>query len=425
MVLVKIGAKRDGTITAMDVELKYQAGAFPGSPVGAGSMTALACYDVPNFRIVGWDVVTNSPKVAAYRAPGAPISAFGVESAVDELAGKLGIDPIVLREKNGAKNGTKASYGPTFQNIGYMETLQALKDHPNSKFKLCPNQGRGIAAGFWFNVGGESTAAVHIGEDGSATVVTGNPDIGGSRASMAMMAAEVLGVSVDQVRPIVADTASIGYSMLTGGSRTTFATGMAVIQAAEKVVTELKRRASVIWSVDADKVTWKSGAAVCLDPAKDAPPLTLEKLAGQSGRTGGPISAEVSLNAQGAGPGWGVHMCDVEVDPETGGVTVLRYTVAQDVGRAIHPSYVEGQMQGGAAQGIGWALNEEYIFDAKGEARRMFWNSVCTSAAWASNSSSLMPGICTVVNWNRLWSPGRSKTRAGQRAICSALGPAR
>ncbi len=117
-----------------------------------------------------------------------------------------------------------------------------------------------------------------------------------------------------------------------------------------------------------DQVEWKGGQAICLDPAKaDAKPLTLKGLAGQSARTGGPISAEVSLNAQGAGPGFAVHVCDVEVDPETGHVTVLRYTAAQDVGRAIHPSYVEGQMQGGAAQGIGWALNEEYIFDAEGQ----------------------------------------------------------
>jgi CO/xanthine dehydrogenase Mo-binding subunit len=319
---------------------------------------------VPNFRIVGWDVVTNSPKVAAYRAPGAPIAAFGVESALDELALKLGMDPIDLRLKNGARDGVRASYGPTFQNIGFLETLEALKTHPNSQVPLGPNQGRGVAAGFWFNVGGESTAAVHIGEDGTATVVTGNPDIGGSRASMAIMAAEVLGLPVDRVRPVVADTASIGYSMLTGGSRTTFATGMAVTQAAEKVVAELKKRAARIWDVPVEQVEWKEGKAMCL--AKDTPPLTLRGLAGQSARTGGPISAEVSLNAQGAGPGFAAHVVDLEVDPETGHVTILRYTAAQDVGRAIHPSYVEGQMQGGAAQGIGWALNEEYVFDAEG-----------------------------------------------------------
>ncbi|HWF76279.1 MAG TPA: xanthine dehydrogenase family protein molybdopterin-binding subunit [Caulobacteraceae bacterium] len=364
---VKLGAKKDGTITAAEVELKFQAGAFPGSPVGTACMTALACYDIPNFRIVGWDVVTNSPKTAAYRAPGAPISAFGVECALDELAQKLGMDPVDLRDKNGARDGVKAAYGPTFQNIAFLDTLARIRQHPNYHVPLKANQGRGVAAGFWFNVGGESTGAVRVSDDGTLTVATGNPDIGGSRAGMAMMAAEVFGVPVDNVRVTVPDTQSIGYSMLTGGSRTTFAVGMAVVRASEKVVADLKKRAAGIWQVAEDQVAWKNGEAICLDPAKaDAKPLTLKGLAAQSGRTGGPIQAEVSLNAQGAGPGFAVHSCDVEVDPETGHVTVLRYTAAQDVGRAIHPSYVEGQLQGGAAQGVGWALNEEYIFDAEG-----------------------------------------------------------
>jgi CO/xanthine dehydrogenase Mo-binding subunit len=365
---VRLGAKSDGTVVAADVVLKYQAGAFPGSPVGAGSMTALACYDIENFRITGYDVVTNSPKVAAYRAPGAPIAAFAVESAVDELALKLGMDPIALREKNAVRDGVKAAYGPTFRNIGYVETLEAIRDHPHYKAPLGPNQGRGIAVGFWFNVGGESTATVNVGEDGTAVVATGNPDIGGSRASMAMMAAEVLGLPIEKVRPIVADTASIGFSMLTGGSRTTFATGMAVTQAAQKIVEDLKRRAAATWDVPLDKVEWIDGCAVCLDPAKtDAKDLSLADLAAKSARTGGPIGAQVSLNAQGAGPGFGAHICDVEVDPETGHVSVIRYTAAQDVGKAIHPAYVEGQIQGGVAQGVGWALNEEYIFDGDGK----------------------------------------------------------
>ncbi len=362
---VKLGAKRDGTITAATVVLKFQAGAFPGSPVGAAGMTALACYDIANFHITGFDVVTNSPKVAAYRAPGAPIAAFGVECAIDELALKLGMDPIALREKNAVRDGVKAAYGPTFRNIGYVETLAAIRDHPHYTAPLGPNQGRGVAVGFWFNIGGESTAAVHVNDDGSALVATGSPDIGGSRASMAMMAAEVLGLPVEKVRPIVADTASIGFSMVTGGSRTTFATGMAVTQAAQQIVVDLKRRAAQTWDVPVDQVEWLDGAAICRDPAKAD--LSLAALAARAGQTGGPISAQVSLNAQGAGPGFGAHICDVEVDPETGGVTVLRYTAAQDVGRAIHPAYVEGQVQGGVAQGIGWALNEEYIFDRDGK----------------------------------------------------------
>ena len=363
---VKLGATKEGRILAADVTLKYQAGAFPGSPVGAGSMAALACYAIDNISIVGYDVVSNRAKVAAYRAPGAPISAFAVECAIDELAQKLGIDPIDLRLINAVKSGAKAVYGATFREIAFVETLQAIKAHPHYRAPLKPNQGRGVAAGFWFNVGGESSAAVHIDEDGGATVVSSNPDIGGSRASMAMMAAETLGVPYERVRAIVGDTTAIGFSGLTGGSRVTFATGMAVVKAAEHVVDDLKRRAAQIWDCPIEQVQWHAGAATCLDGSKGHKPLSLKALAGRSAKTGGPISAEVSLNAQGAGPGFAVHLVDIELDPETGRSTVVRYTAAQDVGRAIHPSYVEGQIQGGAAQGVGWALNEAYLYDDRG-----------------------------------------------------------
>jgi len=255
-----------------------------------------------------------------------------------------------------------------FSNIAYLDTLAAIRDSEHYKAPLGPNQGRGVAVGFWFNIGGESSAAVHLADDGSVVVMSGNPDIGGSRASMAMMAAEVLGVSVERVRPMVADTTSIGFSMLTGGSRTTFATGMAVTQAAQKVVDDLRARAALLWEVPVEMVEWRAGAAHCLDPAKaDKAPMSIASLAATAGRTGGPISAQVSLNAQGAGPGFAVHLCDLEIDPETGESTIVRYTAAQDVGKAIHPSYVEGQVQGGVAQGVGWALNEEYVFDAQGQ----------------------------------------------------------
>ena len=367
VVEVKLGAKKDGRLTAGEVVLKYQAGAFPGSPVGPGCMCAFAMYDIPNAKVTGYDVVSNRPKVAAYRAPGAPNSSYGVESCLDELADQLGIDPLALREKNAAKDGVKAVHGPTWQNIGYAETVAAAKNHPHLKEPLGPNQGRGIASGFWFNIGGESSAACHVNEDGTVTVVEGNPDIGGTRAAMAMMAAEALSIPYDKVRPIVADTASIGFSFLTGGSRTTFATGMAVTQAAQKVVEELKKRAAMIWDISPDAVEWRDGCAYPAGPnAGSFEPLPLAEIAMKSGRTGGPITAEVSINAQGAGGGWATHICDVEVDKETGQVKILRYTAIQDVGRAIHPAYVEGQIQGGVTQGVGWALNEEYVYDKDG-----------------------------------------------------------
>jgi CO/xanthine dehydrogenase Mo-binding subunit len=365
---VKIGARRDGTIVAAREVLKYQAGAFPGSPIQPGCMCGFAMYDLPNVEVIGYDVVSNRPKVAAYRAPGAPMSSFAVESALDDLARRVGMDPIALREKNGARDGTKTHWGPTHRDIGFLETLAAAKASEQYRTPLKPGQGRGVACGFWFNIGGESSGAVHINEDGTATVVSGNPDIGGSRASMAIMAAEVLGIPVEKVRPVVGDTASIGFSHLTGGSRVTFATGMAVTQAAERVVEQLKARAAAIWEIPVEAVDWRDGQAWPAGSNAGAfEPLSVAEIALRSGKTGGPISSEVSLNAQGAGPGFGCHICDVEVDRETGQVKIVRYTAVQDVGKAIHPSYVEGQIQGGASQGIGWALNEEYIYDDKGQ----------------------------------------------------------
>jgi CO/xanthine dehydrogenase Mo-binding subunit len=214
------------------------------------------------------------------------------------------------------------------------------------------------------NAGLESSAAVNINEDGTAVVVTGSPDIGGSRTSMAQMAAEELGIDVHRIRPVVADTESIGFSDLTGGSRVTFATGMAVIEACRKIVADLRARAATVWGVEIDMVEWVDGQAQHTTAAM--PPLSLEKLAETAPETGGPITASASLNPRGVGVTFSTQVCDVEVDPDTGSVKILRYATAQDAGRAIHPSYVEGQMQGGVVQGIGWALNEEYIYDELG-----------------------------------------------------------
>ena len=364
---VKIGIKKDGTLTAADGIFKFQAGAFPGSPVMNACLCAFAPYNIPNARTVGYDVVCNRPKAAAYRAPGSPISAFAVESVLDILAKKIGIDPLQLRLKNAARPGTTMIYGPKMTHGGCVETLEALINHPQYQTKLGPNQGRGVASGYWFNGGGELSATVQINEDGTVIVATGSPDIGGSRASMALMAAETLGVDYSQVRAIVADTASIGYTHVTGGSRVTFATGMAVVDASKKVVDELRQRAAVMWDVDVDGVIWEDGHA---KPAStnvgDFAPLSLKELAAKKALTGGPIGAQASVNAGGQAPGFATHFCDVEVDPETGKVTVLRFIAAQDVGKAIHPAYVEGQIQGGVTQGIGWALNEEYIYDRNG-----------------------------------------------------------
>ena len=361
---VKMGVSKDGKITAAEVWMAYEAGAYAGSPVGAAGMTAIACYDIPNFVVEGYDVVCNKPRVAAYRAPGAPMAAFAVESVLDELARNIEIDPIDIRLANAAVEGTQASYGPKFPRIGFVETLEAIKEHPNYTAELGPNQGRGVAAGFWFNAGMMSSATVHVNENGTATVVTGSPDIGGSRQSMALMAAEELGIPYESIKPVVADTETVGFNDVTGGSRVTLATGAAVVDACRLIVEDLRGRAAKTWDVEVDQVEWVDGQAQHVDGAQ--PPLSLNDLAAKSGRTGGPISANAALNSRGVGAGFSTQLCDVEVDPETGVTRVVRYLTAQDAGRAISPDYVEGQMQGGVVQGIGWALNEEYIHDTEG-----------------------------------------------------------
>jgi len=360
---VKVGGKKDGTITAMQTSIAYEAGAFKGSPAMIGGMTAFTPYNCPNVYCETFDVVVNKPKVAAYRAPGAPQAEFGAEMAVSELAEKLGIDPVDLRLQNAAKEGTQTVYGPKLKAVGLVECLEAAKNSPHYKTELKEGEGRGIASGFWFNIGGQSSVTINMNPDGTGTIVEGSPDIGGSRASMQMMAAEELGIPLNDLKPIIGDTESIPYNQSTGGSRTTFATGMAVIEAAQDVVQQLKERAASLWNVTPDQVEWRDGSAI--NTAGEGQ-MTCAEICAKCEKTGGQISGTGNVNARGAGPSFAVHVCDTKVDMETGKVDVIRYTAIQDAGKAIHPSYVEGQFQGGAAQGIGWALNEEYVYNDDG-----------------------------------------------------------
>ncbi len=364
---VKIGMKKDGTITAASGVFRLQGGAFPSAPMEFTAMCAFAPYALKNVKQIGYDVMANRPKQAAYRAPGSPMGAFAVESVIDELCNKLGLDPIEVRLKNASREGTQASYGPTFQRIGLVETLEAARDHPHYSAPLKPGQGRGVSCGFWFNFGGETSVTLALSMDGSAQIVVGTPDIGGSRASMALMAAEELGIPYENIRCTVADTASLGYNEVSHGSRVTFASGLATIKAARAAVKTLCARAAAKWKIDPDAVDWVDGCAVPSGPnAGDFEPMPIAKICASMGRTGGPIVGHFEASPEGAGVSFATHIVDAEVDPETGKTSIVRYTVIQDAGKAIHPAYVEGQYQGGAAQGIGWALNEEYVYGEDG-----------------------------------------------------------
>jgi CO/xanthine dehydrogenase Mo-binding subunit len=366
---IKLGTTNDGKLVAAYAYLAYEAGGFAGSPVGAAGMCVFACYDIPNVQIDGYDILCNKPKSSAYRAPGATNAALGTETLIDEICEKLGIDPLEFRKNNGAKEGVSRADGPTYDRIGYIETVDAAMAHEHYSAPLgdAPEgrvRGRGVASGFWMNFGGQSAVNINLNGDGTVTLVEGSTDIGGTRASIAMQAAEVLHLKAEEVRPIVVDTETIGYTDVTGGSRTTFGTGLAAIEAARDVLRQMKERAAKMLEVEAEDIEYSD--KVFSSKSDSEKKHTFEEVAEKTGQTGGPVVGRATTSPPSHGPAMATHIVDIELDIETGKIDVIRYTAIQDAGKAIHPSYVEGQMQGGVVQGIGWALSEEYVYDDEG-----------------------------------------------------------
>ena len=360
----KLGAKSDGTLVAAEATLAYGAGAYPGSPVGAGATCMFSSYDIPNLYTNALDVVTNKPKCQAYRAPGSPQGTFAVESLIDELAERLGREPMELRAQNAAREGTRRADGVVLPQVGAEETMQAAIESPHYRSELEGEYvGRGVSMGYWGNAGMESAAYASLNSDGSVNLSVGSVDIGGQRAGLAMQFAETLGIGYEQVRPQVVDTDSIGYTHVTGGSRVSYATGIAVHEAALDVRRQMEQRAALIWETDAAQVAYGDDGVIRGPEGKE---LSFNELCGRMQQTGGMIQGQADVLPNRPGPAYGCHIVDVAVDRDTGKVDVLRYTAVQDVGTAIHPSYVEGQVQGGAAQGAGMALTEEYLYDDEG-----------------------------------------------------------
>ena len=362
---VKMGCKKDGTILAGTAYLAYEAGGFPGSPVAPAAECVFAPYNIPNFIVDGYDVVVNKPKTAAYRAPGATNAEFASETIIDEMAEKIGMDPIEFRLKNATSEGLRKVDGTKFASIGCVEVLEATKNHPHYSAPLeGNNKGRGVAVGYWMNAGLQSAVNIAVNGDGTINLTEGSPDIGGSRTGIAMQAAEILGIPAEDVYPSVVDTDSIGFTFGTGGSRTTFATGWAAIEAAKDIKSQMIQRAAFIWGENPDSVEMEDG--IIRSTKKKDLQFSFKELADQLNGSGGPITGRGAVDPQGVGAAFASLIVDTHVDPETGKVSIERVTSIQDVGTAIHPSYVEGQMQGGTAQGIGWALNEEYFMNSSG-----------------------------------------------------------
>ena len=362
---VKMGVTSEGKITAAKADLKFEAGAFPGSPVGAASNCIFTPYNIDNVLVDGYDIVDNKPKTTAYRAPGAPIGSFAAETILDELAERVGMDPLDIRVLNGAKEGTLRATGITNPVIGCIETAEAVKGHPHYGSKLDgKSRGRGVASGFWINGSGAACAVANVNFDGTVNLTIGSMDIGGLRPAAAQQAAEVLGISAENIHPQVGDTETIGYTSMTGGSGGAFKTGWASYEAAQDVKRQMIQRAAEVWETSLDDISLSEG--VFTHNSDPELRMTFKELASHLPDTGGPVVGRANLDPRGPGSAFATHLVDLEVDEDTGKVTILRYTAAQDAGRAIHPSYVEGQIQGGVVQGIGWALNEEYFMNQDG-----------------------------------------------------------
>ena len=277
---LKLGATRDGRITAVDADLWYESGSYPGPLMGLGMMCLTAPYEIEHYHIKGYNVLVNKPFMRPYRAPLAPNAAHATESIIDEICEQIGMDPIEFRLKNAARKGTKAAYGPVYPEIGMVATLEAAKAHPHYSAPLGPNQGRGLASGFWMNIGGDATANISVLPDGRVSLITGRPDIGGSRAAQAMVLAEELGIPVDEVNPSIGDTDTVGMNGISEGSSTAYASSMAIHDAAIELIDELRDRAAQVWEVNKEQVTWQDGAAHLNGGSNGSQePLSLRELA--------------------------------------------------------------------------------------------------------------------------------------------------
>jgi xanthine dehydrogenase molybdenum-binding subunit len=366
---ITIGARKDGTMTAVQAHLIYDAGAYPGAPLRSAIRRVFSHYRIPHLRIDAYDVVTNKPHVAAYRAPGATPTNFAYESLVDEVAAAVGMDALEFRLKNVSRRGDPMPDGVLLSSVNFMEILQQVQRHPCWTTPLTgADQGRGLALGMWTMPGGTTSCHLTLSPDGSVTLVLGTVDLSATRTSLAMVAAEALELELEDVRVVVGDTDMVAYSDASAGDRVTYVTSKAVHKASQALLQQLKARAAETFRVSPREVHYER-KRFWVEGVPDLA-LTLADLAQRVGQGEEAImasgSASETFDAVAIAPNAAAHVADVEVDRDTGAVKILRYTTFQDVGQCVNPDQVAGQMQGGATQGIGWALSEQYAFDAAG-----------------------------------------------------------
>ena len=358
---IKIGANRDGTLTAFQGEYLLDTGAMTGFTHSAtAAMTGSSHYKFSDLYIDAYDVVTNKPVAMAYRAPSGPIGNYPTEVVIDEIAEIVGMDPIEFRIKNVTEDGDPLPNGLTMPVWGLKKILQAARNHPAWTDPLPKSRGRGFASAYWGGATLTSNAEIYANQDATFTVLTGSVDLTGTRTTMAQFAAEELQVELDQVKVGIGDTDSVGHTDGSFGSRTTLATGTAVIIAARDTLDKLQTVAGNLLRIDPTYVEYRNQVFSAKDNADNS--ITLSDLCKSLDE---PIRGiGLSTGLPGA-PTAAASIAEVEVDDLTGRSEIKRFTIFQDPGNAINPLAVEGQMQGGAAQGIGWALWEVYDIDQK------------------------------------------------------------
>tara|TARA_B100000029_G_scaffold491481_1_gene551690 strand:- start:786 stop:3074 length:2289 start_codon:yes stop_codon:yes gene_type:complete len=373
VVTVKVGATKDGVLKAAQARLVFGAGGFPGSPVLRGMQTIFACYQPENSKVDAYDVVTNAPRVAAYRAPGATVATFSGESTLDDLAHAIGMDPIDFRIKNAAKTGDSNVDDEEYTRIGIVQMLDAVRksDEYNRPVKVSKNGwpvGRGVGIGWWPCGIEISSARLMVNHDGGVDVTIGAVDLHGVRTGTAQVAAETLGIEPNEVNVHTADTENIPYTGNAAGSRITRTLSQAVYKAGVSILDQMKSKMARRFGVEKEYVEYKDGYFFARDNQDSK--VSFKDAGSAVTKNGSNVVATASNDpTMRSANGYAMAVADVEVDPDTGKVQLTDFTLFQDVGKCVNPTQVENQMQGGAVQGIGWALSEEYVYDDQGQMR--------------------------------------------------------
>ena len=362
---IKIGAKKNGAITSLFAKFMYSGGCYPGGPIQRATWCSLMPYQIPNFKLTGFDVVTNKPKTVPYRAPGGAAATFAIESSIDELAQKLNMDPLKIRKINVSREGDLAINGTIFGPIGFEHILDKIESHPAWTSSLGnENRARGLALGYWPSSSGESNCKIKLNVDGSVNLLVGSVDLSSTRTGLAQIVAEELQISINKIQVITGDTSIIGFTQASAGSRISHDMGTAVYLACKDLLSQLKQKCVNKLGGNIGNIEYSQGIFRRKDDFSNS--ITLQKLStyiisNAVEVIGYGFVSELELAPASAG-----HVVDIEIDTDTGKVNILNYTSFQDVGFTLNPDMVEGQMQGGAVQGIGWALSEEYIYDSNG-----------------------------------------------------------